>query len=97
MGMKILQAVNFTGSDTANPYIRSLVDGLRKAGHCVAWSADDFWTAEGRFDIVHIHWRGKTCKSALDVHKLFSAEVRTETCFCDTVIAEFKSEFCCSY
>ena len=56
MGMKILQAVNFTGSDTANPYIRSLVDGLRKAGHCVAWSADDFWTAEGRFDIVHIHW-----------------------------------------
>ena len=56
MRMRILQAVNFSAADTANPYIRSLVDGLRKAGHCVEWSADDFWTAEGRFDVVHIHW-----------------------------------------
>ena len=38
--------------------------------------------------------RSKSTVTALDIEKLLSTEVRTETCLCYAVITEFECKFC---
>ena len=37
----------------------------------------------------------KACHSALDIEKFLCAEISTEACLGDSVIAHFESHFCC--
>lgn len=52
--MKILIAYK-TGS-IQNMFVKELHDGLAGEGADVVWSLEDFWSLNGDYDIVHIHW-----------------------------------------
>ena len=54
--MKILMAVGGVNTASMNPYVGSIEGRLNNMGHNVVSSAEEFWSAQGRYDIVHIHW-----------------------------------------
>ena len=54
--MKILMAVGDGCSRMVNPYVQSLAEGLRDAGHRVDVDAASFWNSTCDYDVVHVHW-----------------------------------------
>lgn len=54
--MKILMAVGDGCARMVNPYVRSLAEGLRDAGHRVDVDATLFWNLTCDYDVVHVHW-----------------------------------------
>ena len=42
--------------EMGNPYVESLADALRRQGHTVDVDYRLFWTAQGKYDVVHMHW-----------------------------------------
>lgn len=43
-------------ANNANPYVRSLAEGLKRYGHHVVCSIDDFWQDDISYDIVYFQW-----------------------------------------
>ncbi|MEQ9287566.1 MAG: glycosyltransferase [Cyclobacteriaceae bacterium] len=52
--MRILVAYK-TGS-IQNMFVKELSDGLAREGADIVWNLEHFWSLNGDYDIVHIHW-----------------------------------------
>lgn len=56
--MKILFVCskNSVFSKNANPFVKSLVDGMRAKGCYVDCDLDNFWTNYQKYDIIFLQW-----------------------------------------
>lgn len=39
-----------------NPFVRTLMEGLRNLGCQVNWGRNEFWQNFAQYDVIHIHW-----------------------------------------